>query len=157
MSTAWHHESSAHGNDGIQPKVKDCTYDEDTNPACLMLWLTLVSGVVSTHGEDVSGGAPLENFLDNHFNRRKRYLSTKSACLEDPLYIRVVLFIYGTRHCIPFEPSPSSCKACELVALQSIVTSLHSTVSNNLLNAHAQVHHSAFWHSLLLLWHSLFS
>ena len=84
MSTPSHHESSAHGNDGIQLKVKDCTYDEDTNPACLMLWLTLVSGVVSTHGEDVSGGAPLENFLDNHLDRRKGYVSTKPAFLEDP-------------------------------------------------------------------------
>ena len=35
-----------------------------------MVWLTLVSGVVSTHKTDVSGGAPLENFLDHHLERR---------------------------------------------------------------------------------------
>ena len=49
-----------------------------------MVWLTLVSGVVSTHGEDVSGGAPLENFLDHDLDRQKGYVSTKPAFLDDP-------------------------------------------------------------------------
>jgi len=49
-----------------------------------MAWLTLVSGVVSTHGTDVSGGAPLENFLDHHLGRRKGYTSTKPSFLDDP-------------------------------------------------------------------------
>ena len=81
MTTASHHERSAHG---IQPKCKDCAYDQDKNPAGLMAWLTLVPGAVSTHGNDVSGGAPLDNFLDNHLDRRKGYVSTKPSFLEDP-------------------------------------------------------------------------
>ena len=34
----------------------------------------------------VSGGAPwpLENFLDHYFNRKKGYVSAKSAFLDDP-------------------------------------------------------------------------
>ena len=75
-----HDERSAHG---IQPKFKDCTYDQAKNPAGLMIWLTLVSGVVPTHGNAVSGGAPLENFLDNNLGRRKGYISTKSSFLDD--------------------------------------------------------------------------
>ena len=49
-----------------------------------MVWLTLVSGAVSTHGNDVSGGAPLENLLDSHLGRRKVYISTKPSFLDDP-------------------------------------------------------------------------
>ena len=81
MSTASHNGRSAHR---IQPIFKDCTYDQDKNPADLMVWLTLVSGVVSTHGQDVSGGTSLENFLDHHLDRRKGYVSTKSVFLDDP-------------------------------------------------------------------------
>ena len=81
MSTTSHHERSAHG---IQPKFKDCTYDQDKNSAGHMVWLTLVSGVVSTNGNDMSGGAPLENFLDNHLGRRKGFISTKLSFLDDP-------------------------------------------------------------------------
>ena len=82
MSTSLHNEKSAHS---IQPKFKDCTYDQDKNPAGLMVWLSLVSGIVSTHGQNVTGGAPLENFLDHHLDRRKGYyVSTKPAFLGDP-------------------------------------------------------------------------
>ena len=49
-----------------------------------MVRLTLVSGVVSTHGQDVIGGAPLGNFLDHRLDRMKGYVSTKPAFLEDP-------------------------------------------------------------------------
>jgi len=48
-----------------------------------MAWLSLVSGVVS-HGQGVAGGAPLENFLDHHLDRRKGYVSTKTGFLDDP-------------------------------------------------------------------------
>ena len=49
-----------------------------------MAWLTLVSKVVSTHGTDISGGAPLENFLDHHLGRRKGYASTEPSFLDNP-------------------------------------------------------------------------
>ena len=83
MSTTSHNGRSAHG---IQSKFEDCGDDQGKNPAGLMVWLTLVSGVVSTHGQDVSGGAPLENliFLDHNLDRRKGYVSTKQAFLDDP-------------------------------------------------------------------------
>ena len=32
----------------------------------------------------MSGGAPLENFLDNHLDRWEGYVSTKPAIVEDP-------------------------------------------------------------------------
>ena len=81
MSMTLQHERSAHG---IQPKCKDCTYDPDKNPAGLVPWLTLVSGVVSAHGTCVSGGAPLENFLNHHLAQQKGYTSTKPSFLDDP-------------------------------------------------------------------------
>ena len=81
MSTPLHHERSAHG---IQPKFKDCTYKQDKNPAGLMAWLMLVSGAVSTHKNDVSGGAPLENLLNNHLDQQKEYVLVKPSFLEDP-------------------------------------------------------------------------
>ena len=37
-----------------------------------------------THGQNVSGGDPLENLLDHHLDRRKGYVSTKPAFLDDP-------------------------------------------------------------------------
>ena len=53
-----------------------------------MVWLMLVSGVVSTHGQDVSSVATLdhENFLDHHYilDRRKGYASAKPTFLDDP-------------------------------------------------------------------------
>ena len=49
-----------------------------------MVWLALVSGVVYAHGYDVSGGVPLENFLDHYLDRKKGYVSPKPAFLDDP-------------------------------------------------------------------------
>ena len=40
--------------------------------------------LVSTHGQDMSGGATFENFLDHHLDRRKGCVSTKPAFLDDP-------------------------------------------------------------------------
>ena len=42
----------------------------------------LVSGVVSTRREGMSGGAPLENFLDHHLDRQKGCVLTKPAFLD---------------------------------------------------------------------------
>ena len=49
-----------------------------------MVWLKLVSWVVFTHGNYASGGAPLENFLNNHLGRWKGHISTKPSFLDDP-------------------------------------------------------------------------
>ena len=88
MSTSLHNDRSAHG---IQPKLKDCTYDQAKNAADLMVWLTLVSGVVSTHREDMSATkwwstprAPLENFLDHHLDQQKGHVLMQPAFLNDP-------------------------------------------------------------------------
>ena len=60
------------------------SYDTEETPAGLVAWPALVPGVVSTHGADVSGGAPLGSFLGHHLARRKGYTSTKPSLLDDP-------------------------------------------------------------------------
>ena len=54
----------------------------EKNPTGLMTWLTLVSGVVVTHRYDVTGGAPLEDFLDHYLDREKGYTATKPDFLK---------------------------------------------------------------------------
>ena len=70
----------------LQPKFKDCQYDNSQGTDGVFAWIALLGGIT----RNVSNGLGLENFLDHYLERelqsektRPKILDDQALCLDD--------------------------------------------------------------------------
>ena len=80
MASSYNATSGRYDPSKIQPKFRDCAFASDKNMNNFAQWTKLISGII----RNITGGAPLEAFLDQ-FLGRKVSQATRPSFLNDPM------------------------------------------------------------------------
>ena len=79
MASSYNATSGRYDPSKIQPKFRDCAFASDKNANNFAQWTKLISGII----RNITGGAPLEAFLDQFLNRKVSQ-ATRPSFLNDP-------------------------------------------------------------------------
>ena len=66
MASSYNATSGRYDPSKIQPKFRDCAFASDKNANNFAQWTKLISGII----RNITGGAPLEAFLDQFLDRK---------------------------------------------------------------------------------------